>query len=105
MVWIPGGTFLGFVLQRLAAMADQNQALRDRQPWKSAYTSDYGWLGEIITKHYAGDDSDVKVLIGGILQAFAAWTSRTTGTRPTPSCTRAGTRPLGAASTSVATGP
>jgi hypothetical protein len=26
---------------------------------------------EVITKHYAGDDSDVKVLLGGILQAFA----------------------------------
>jgi hypothetical protein len=28
-------------------------------------------LGEVMTKHYQGDDSDVKVLLGGILQAFA----------------------------------
>jgi phosphoserine phosphatase len=62
---------LGFILQRLAAMAEQDEALRDRQPWKAAHTRDYGWLGEVITKHYAGDDSDVKVLLGGILQAFA----------------------------------
>ena len=27
--------------------------------------------GEVITKHFARDDSDVKVLLGGILQAFA----------------------------------
>ena len=32
------------------------------------------WLGGVITKHYHGDDSDVKVLIGGVLQAFAGWT-------------------------------
>jgi phosphoserine phosphatase len=62
---------LGFILQRLAAMAEQDPGLRDRQPWKAAHTRDYTWLGEVITKHYAGDDSDVKVLLGGILQAFA----------------------------------
>jgi FMN phosphatase YigB (HAD superfamily) len=62
---------LGFILQRLAAMAEQDPALRDRQPWKAAYDRDHAWLGEVITKHYQGDDSDVKVLLGGILQAFA----------------------------------
>ena len=62
---------LGFILQRLAAMADQDPRLRDRQPWKAAFDKDYGWLGQVITKHYHGDDSDVKVLMGGILQAFA----------------------------------
>jgi phosphoglycolate phosphatase-like HAD superfamily hydrolase len=62
---------LGFILQRLAAMADQDPGLRGRQPWKAAYDKDYGWLGDVITKHYAGDDSDVKVLLGGILQAYA----------------------------------
>jgi FMN phosphatase YigB (HAD superfamily) len=62
---------LGFILQRLAAMADQDPTLRDRQPWKAAHDKDYRWLGDVITKHYHGDDSDVKVLLGGILQAFA----------------------------------
>jgi hypothetical protein len=62
---------LGFILQRLAAMAEQDPSLRDRQPWKAAYDRDYGWLGDVITRHYAGDDSDLKVLLGGILQAFA----------------------------------
>jgi FMN phosphatase YigB (HAD superfamily) len=62
---------LGFILQRLAAMAEQDPKRRDRQPWKAAHDRDYGWLGEVITKHYRGDDSDVKVLLGGILQAFA----------------------------------
>jgi haloacid dehalogenase-like hydrolase len=61
---------LGFILQRLSAMADEQPSLRDTQPWKAAYEKDYAWLGEVVTKHYRGDDSDVKILIGGILKAF-----------------------------------
>jgi len=45
--------------------------LREKQPWKAAREQDYHWLGEVITKHYHGDDADVKVLMAGILQAFA----------------------------------
>jgi len=61
---------LGFILQRFATMAEANPELREKQPWKAAYHKDYTWLGEVITKHYQGDDSDVKVLIGGLLKAF-----------------------------------
>jgi hypothetical protein len=65
---------LGFILERLAEMAEQDESLRSRQPWKAAYRKDYGWLGDVISKHYAGDDSGVKVLLGGILAAFAGMT-------------------------------
>jgi len=65
---------LGFILQRLAAMAEADESLRERQPWKAARDRDYAWLGGVITKHYNGDDSDVKVLMGGIIQAFAGQT-------------------------------
>jgi phosphoserine phosphatase len=65
---------LGFVLQRLAEMAQEDASLRGRQPWQSAYERDYEWLEGVVTKHYAGDDSDVKVLMGGLLQAFAGRT-------------------------------
>jgi phosphoglycolate phosphatase-like HAD superfamily hydrolase len=61
---------LGFILQRLAGLADQDTALRERQPWKAAFVKDYAWLGDAVTKHYGGDDSDVKILIGAILKAF-----------------------------------
>ena len=27
-----------------------------------------------MTKHYEGDDSDLKLLIGGVRPAFAGWT-------------------------------
>ncbi len=65
---------LGFILQRLAEMAEQDESLRERQPWKAAAEKDYAWLGGVITKHYAGDDNDVEILLGGLLQAFAGWT-------------------------------
>jgi phosphoglycolate phosphatase-like HAD superfamily hydrolase len=71
---------LGFILQRLAAMAEQDPSLRERQPWKAAHANDYGWLGDVVTKHYNGDDSDVGVLIAGIVQAFAGMTVEAYGT-------------------------
>jgi phosphoserine phosphatase len=65
---------LGFILRRLAEMAEADPSLRDKQPWKAAHEKDYAWLGQAITKHYHGDESDVKVLMGGILRAFAGMT-------------------------------
>jgi phosphoserine phosphatase len=65
---------LGFILARLAEMAEKDATLRERQPWKAAWERDFAWLGEVITKHYHGDDGDVKVLMGGIVAAFAGMT-------------------------------
>jgi hypothetical protein len=62
---------LGFILQRMSTMADEDPTLRAHQPWKAARDKDYAWLGNAITKHYHGDDSDVRVLMAGILKAFA----------------------------------
>jgi haloacid dehalogenase-like hydrolase len=62
---------LGFILARLAEMAEADELLREKQPWKAAHERDYHWLGDALTKHYQGDDTDVKVLLAGILQAFA----------------------------------
>jgi hypothetical protein len=61
---------LGFILERLATMAEQDSTLRERQPWKAACEKDYAWLGDVVTTHYHGDDRGVKVLFGGILKAF-----------------------------------
>jgi hypothetical protein len=55
-------------------MARDDASLRARQPWKAAYERDYGWLGGALTKHYDGDDSDARLLIGGVVEAFAEWT-------------------------------
>jgi phosphoserine phosphatase len=60
-----------FLVRRLAEMADADPSLRDRQPWKAAAEHDYTWLSRAITKHYAGDDSDLHEMAGGLLQAYA----------------------------------
>jgi hypothetical protein len=43
---------MGFVLQRLAELAEADASLRGRQPWKAAYDRDYQWLGDVVTQHY-----------------------------------------------------
>jgi phosphoglycolate phosphatase-like HAD superfamily hydrolase len=65
---------VGFILRRFVEMAKQDASLCDTQPWKAACQQDYAWLGAAMDKHYGGDDSDLKLLMGGILQAFAGVT-------------------------------
>jgi phosphoglycolate phosphatase-like HAD superfamily hydrolase len=62
---------LDFILRRLVQMAQEQPELRERQPWKAAYERDYGWLGALMTEHYAGDDTNVRTLAAGILAAYA----------------------------------
>ncbi len=66
---------LDFILRRWVEMAGQDPALRDQQPWKAAVERDYAWLGGVINKHYAGDDSDLPVVIQGLLTAFEGVTT------------------------------
>jgi phosphoglycolate phosphatase-like HAD superfamily hydrolase len=74
-LWCEQPTVQGdFIMQRLAAMAKKDPSLRKTEPWQAAYTQDYSWLQTAITKHYDGDDSDVKVLMGAVLKAFSAMT-------------------------------
>ena len=60
-----------FILRRLYEMAEADPALRERQPWKAAYERDYAWLGTVMEEHYEGDDTNVRVLLGGVLAAHA----------------------------------
>jgi phosphoserine phosphatase len=61
---------LDFVLRRLADMAAADPSLAARQPWKAAGERDVGWLGSVLTEHYAGDDRKAGALMAGILAAF-----------------------------------
>jgi phosphoserine phosphatase len=58
-----------FILRRLHEMAEADPELRGRQPWKAAYERDYAWLGRVLAEHYAGDDTNVRTLLGGVLAA------------------------------------
>jgi hypothetical protein len=60
-----------FILRRLSEMAEADPQLRDRQPWKAAYERDYGWLGAVLAEHYAGDDTNVRTLLAGVLAAHS----------------------------------
>src|SRR2546423_4185751 len=61
---------LDFILRRLVEMAEADAALRERQPWKAAYERDYGWLSAVMAEHYAGDQTNVRVLAAGVLAAY-----------------------------------
>jgi phosphoserine phosphatase len=61
---------LDFILRRLAEMVQGDESLRKRQPWKAVHEGDHAWFGSLMAKHYAGDDTDVKVLLGAILAAY-----------------------------------
>ena len=59
---------LGFILHRLAEMAEADGRCATASRGRPRTSTTTRWLGDAITKHYHGDDGDVKVLMGGILQ-------------------------------------
>lgn len=75
-LWCEKPTYiqLDFILRRWVEMVGENPALAEQQPWKAAVEKDYAWLGNAVTKHYRGDDSDLPTLMKGILTAFAGIT-------------------------------
>jgi phosphoserine phosphatase len=63
-----------FILRRLSEMAEADPDLREQQPWKAAYERDYAWLGNVIEEHYAGDDTNVRLVLRGVIAAHAGIT-------------------------------
>jgi hypothetical protein len=61
-----------FIIRRLVEMATADPGLRHHQPWKAAYERDYAWFGEVVDEHYAGNDTNVRTLLGGVLAAYQA---------------------------------
>lgn len=58
---------LDYLLRKMAAQAERDPALRTKQPWKAAREKDFDWLGGVVTRHYMGDDRDLKIVLAGIL--------------------------------------
>ena len=50
-------------------------ALAAKQPYTAAAAGDLAWFGDAVTKHYNGDDSDLKLLAGAVLSANATITT------------------------------
>ena len=83
----PMPTQLHYRACRWMAAAEADPSLAEKQPYKAAVTGDFAWLGGAIDKHYAGDDSDLKVMIGAILgvdRRSRASTSTRRGVRVLP---------------------
>jgi phosphoserine phosphatase len=57
-----------YLLRKMAEQAEHEPDLRSQYPWKAAWEKDLEWLGGAVTKHYQGDDSDLQVIIKGILR-------------------------------------
>jgi phosphoglycolate phosphatase-like HAD superfamily hydrolase len=74
---------LDFLVRRLAEQAAADPALADKQPYKAAAAGDLAWFGDAVTKHYNGDDSQLKVLAGGIFSANTAITTEEHAARVT----------------------
>jgi phosphoglycolate phosphatase-like HAD superfamily hydrolase len=62
---------LDFIVRSFANAAQQDAALRERQPFKAAYEHDLRWLGHAMVKHYQGDDGDLRLLIGALTETSA----------------------------------
>jgi hypothetical protein len=65
---------LDFTLFRMAERAEADASLRDTQPFKAARERDFAWLGDVIVKHYRGDDSGLSILMGAVEAAFGGMT-------------------------------
>ena len=63
---------LDFLVRRFTEQAAADPSLRDKQPYQAALAGDLAWFGDVVTKHYRGDDSQLKVLAAAIVSAHAA---------------------------------
>ena len=65
---------LDFLMRRFAEQAKADPSLREKQPYKASFEGDLTWLGDAVTKHYQGDDTDVTTLVAAVLSAHQAIT-------------------------------
>jgi len=63
----PMPTQLHYIVQQWKAAAEADPSLAERQPYKAAVTGDLSWLAAAVDKHYLGNDSDLKTMIGAIV--------------------------------------
>src|SRR6476659_5988237 len=66
---------LDFLVRRIAEQVAADPGLGAKQPYTAAAAGDLAWFGDAVTKHYNGDDSDLKLLAGAVLSANATITT------------------------------
>jgi FMN phosphatase YigB (HAD superfamily) len=65
---------LDFTIRRFGQLANEDPELRNQQPYKAAYSHDFGWLNQAMVKHYHGDDADLGLLKKAVPHAFEGLT-------------------------------
>ncbi|REJ04015.1 haloacid dehalogenase-like hydrolase [Microbacterium bovistercoris] len=58
---------LDYIVGQWAAAVKADPSLAENQPYKAVATGDLSWLGHAVEKHYAGDDSDLKQMLGALV--------------------------------------
>lgn len=58
---------LDFIVRRLAEKVAADPSLAEGQPYLAAHNGDLQWFGSAVTKHYQGDDADLKTLAAAVL--------------------------------------
>lgn len=66
---------LDFLVRRIADQVAADPALADGQPYTAAAAGDLSWFGDAVTKHYDGDDTDLKLLAAAVLSVNAMITT------------------------------
>ncbi|QNE35040.1 HAD family hydrolase [Leifsonia shinshuensis] len=67
----PMPTQLAYVVQQWTAAVAADPGLAAQQPYTAVRDGDLAWLGRAVDKHYAGDDSDLRVLIAALVRTTA----------------------------------
>jgi phosphoserine phosphatase len=67
----PMPTQLHYLVQQWAAAAQADPTLANQQPYAAALSNNLSWLGGAVDKHYTGDDSDLRIILGAILKSTA----------------------------------
>ncbi|MDA2892721.1 HAD family hydrolase [Mycolicibacterium sp. BiH015] len=72
-LWVekPAYIQLDFLVRRLAEQAAADPTLADSPPYAAATSGNLTWFGDAVTRHYDGDDSGLKLLVGAVLSAYA----------------------------------
>jgi len=65
---------LDFTIRRFRQLAENDRVLRTQQPYQAAYEGDLDWMDAAMVRHYRGDDSDLKLLMGAVPRAFESLT-------------------------------
>jgi phosphoserine phosphatase len=58
---------LDYLLRTMAAFAEADPSLHERQPWRAAIERDLRWFDLALTQYYRGEGQDLHTLFGGIL--------------------------------------